>query len=122
MGSGLEIRPATGVAGASRVRPAATQTASVPDLSGAKAVSAVGETGAGGNDQQRGGANTDYSPRDISIDAEGREVIYGAVDTRSRRLAMQETDEALRRSRAYARAMENGTTPPPPESHADIEV
>jgi hypothetical protein len=123
MGSGFGIRPPARAAESGRARPGAAQTASAPELPGAKAVAATAEAAAGSNQPPRsGGADPDYQFRDVSIDVQSREVIYRVVEARSRRLVRQKPDETLLRNRAYAHAIENGTSPPAPESLADIEA
>jgi hypothetical protein len=123
MGSGFGIRPTAGVAVSGRARPVAAQTASAPELPGAKAIGAPAQAAASRNDPPRsGGASADDLSRDISIDGQSREVIYRVVESRSRQLVRQKPDEALLRNRAYSRAIENGTSPLPPESQADIET
>jgi hypothetical protein len=59
---------------------------------------------------------------EVIIDPQTREVIYRLIDVRTRQVVRQVPDEALLRTRAYARALANGDSPNKAQTQADLEV
>jgi hypothetical protein len=118
MDAGLAIKPVAGTAATDPGRSAAASVAAgVPtDLPETKAVNpAVPAT-------EAGGARADYLTHDVTIDPQIREVIYRVIDTRTRQVVRQIPDEALLRNRAYAKAIENGSSPFAAQMQADLEA
>jgi hypothetical protein len=98
MDTGLTLKPAASLAPTSDVRPEqAARNAVATELAPAQTVTAA-------SNAARTPAPYDPRIREIILDPHSREVIYRAVDVRSRRVVRQVPEEAMRRLRAYARA------------------
>jgi flagellar protein FlaG len=121
MDTGLGIRPTSGAAQATIVRPepAPVREAVATELSAAKSVTASVGAEASRNDAAR--TMPDAQVRKIVLDAHSREVIYQVLDASSGQVVRQMPDEAMLRLRAYTRAAADGKPSHEP-SQADIEA
>jgi hypothetical protein len=125
MDAGLTTKPVVGAAVTDHARPAAAsvQTGVPTDLPEAKAIVPAADASATGNNAPRlNNSSADYTTHDVTIDAQTREVIYRVIDTRTRQVIRQVPDEALLRSRAYSKAIENGSSPFAAQAQADLEA
>jgi flagellar protein FlaG len=109
MDTGLTLKPAASTA-QTGAQPAA-RNAAPTELAPAQTVTAASNTAP---------ATSDPHGRQIIIDPHSREVIYRAVDVRSRRVVRQEPGVVARRLKAYARSAEDNAHPHDPL--ADFEV
>ena len=88
MDTGLTLKPVT----VAQV----TRNAVATELAPVKAVTATSDTA-------RTPVDGDPRLREVILDPHSREVIYRAVDVRSRRVVRRAPEEAMRRLRAYTR-------------------
>jgi hypothetical protein len=118
MDAGLAIKPVAGTVAPEIGRPAvASVDPGVPtDLPQSKAVNPAAPSIPPDN------SAGEYTTHDVTIDPQLREVIYRVIDTRTRQVLQQVPDQALLRTRAYSKAIENGSSPFAAQAQADLEV
>jgi hypothetical protein len=123
MDAGNTVKPVAGVAYADYARPAAAaaQAAAPTDLPPAKAVNPLpSPSPAQNNAPDPRTSSAAYITRTFVIDPQTREVIYRVMDTRTHQVLWQVPDAALLRSRAYARTLQDGSTPAATKNVTDV--
>ena len=121
MDTALTLKPPLSVsqAGTARADIIPVQPAVRTQLGPGRSVTPGANPGAVRNDMAR---PPDSHARDVVIDPQSREVLYRAIDVRARQAARQVPDQALRRSRVYARALAEEADAASSERQADREV
>ena len=123
MDAGLPIRPVGGVAVTGGKRPPAGAISApvATELPATKAVGGAADSSPT-QDLPLNNSGADGTTQHVPIDPQSREVIYRAIDARTRQAVEQEPSEALLRNRAYSQAIADGASPYLAQAQADLET
>jgi hypothetical protein len=123
MDAGNTVKPVAGVAFADYAQPAAApgRAAAPTDLPQAKAVGPLPSSSpAQNNAPDPHTPSAAYITRNFVIDPQTRELIYRVMDRRTHQVLWQVPEAALLRSRAYARTLQDGSTPVATKNVTDV--
>jgi len=104
MDAGLALKSVSSVVSYHAQPAMAAAPAAPTELSAAQAVSPAANIPAPRNDPRLTESSNTGTSRDAIIDPQTREIVFRVLDARTRQVLQQVPDQALLRSRAYARA------------------
>jgi hypothetical protein len=123
MDAGLSIKSVSAAVASDYVRPIVAASTAATDLPDSQTVTPAPVASPTQNDVPLSeNSSSAYIAHSITIDPQSREVIYRVIDTRTRQVIQQVPDAALLRSRAYSKAIADGSSPFDAQSRADLKA